>query len=66
MTYLADQLVTDFSAHDAPCCGTEERQPERAGSHTCPHCTWVNWCTFDQGHSGMCHCDQGHYWNGNH
>lgn len=43
-----------------------EGVPERAGSYTCPHCSWVNWCTFDAGHSGQCHCDQGHYWDGNH
>lgn len=41
-------------------------EPEQANSYTCPHCSWVNWCTFDAGHSGQCHCDQGHYWNGNH
>ena len=44
----------------------EERRPEQANSHTCPHCSWVNWCTFDPGHSGACHCDQGHYWQGSH
>jgi hypothetical protein len=43
-----------------------EKSPETAGSYTCPHCSWVNWCTFDAGHSGDCHCDQGHYWSGNH
>ena len=43
-----------------------ERSPEQAGSYTCPHCSYVNWCTFDSGHSGNCHCDQGHYWAGNH
>jgi hypothetical protein len=43
-----------------------ETKPEQANSYTCPHCSWVNWCTFDPGHSGNCHCDQGHYWAGNH
>lgn len=48
------------------CADLAERSPERAGSYTCPHCSYVNWCTFDSGHSGNCHCDQGHYWAGNH
>lgn len=37
-----------------------------AGSYYCPHCSYQNACTFDAGHSGDCHCDQGHYWSGNH
>ena len=41
-------------------------EPVTATSYTCPHCSFVNWCTFDQGHTGQCHCDKGHYRDGNH
>jgi hypothetical protein len=60
------RLNGESQALDGQVEDLRERSPERAGSYTCPHCSWVNWCTFDAGHSGNCHCDQGHYWAGNH
>jgi hypothetical protein len=44
----------------------QENPPEQANSHTCPVCGYVNWCTYDPGHSGLCHCDRGHTWQGSH
>lgn len=38
------------------------KAPERAGNSVCPHCTYVNYCDWDSGHSGSCHCSNGHYW----
>ena len=53
-------------ALDGQSAADPKNSPEVASSYTCPHCSYVNWCTFDAGHSGSCHCDQGHYWSGNH
>ncbi|HEX8224109.1 MAG TPA: hypothetical protein VF605_09860 [Allosphingosinicella sp.] len=58
-------LIARPEVGDDP-AAARENLPEQASSYTCPHCSYVNWCTFDSGHSGQCHCDQGHYWNGNH
>jgi hypothetical protein len=62
---LTDPIAREDSL-DQRSAATPERTPEQASSYTCPHCSFVNWCTFDSGHSGQCHCDQGHYWDGNH
>lgn len=62
---LSDELTfhdPDMEDHSCPV----GHKPAQANSYTCPHCSYVNWCTFDAGHSGSCHCDQGHYWQGNH
>ncbi|MGZ8285653.1 MAG: hypothetical protein ACXW27_05500 [Allosphingosinicella sp.] len=59
-------LIARPETLDAQSANVRERSPEQANSYTCPHCSYVNWCTFDSGHSGNCHCDQGHYWAGNH
>lgn len=41
---------------------TPTREPERDCNSVCPHCTYANWCDFDVGHTGQCHCSNGHYW----
>ena len=65
MLLSAEQMFRCSDLTEDNSCASAHK-PEQANSYTCPHCSYVNWCTFDAGHSGQCHCDQGHYWDGNH
>ena len=61
-----DQWLDDRCDAHGDCVAPADHTPERAKSHTCPTCGYVNWCVYSQGHSGLCLCDQGHAWEGIH
>ncbi|OYW44034.1 MAG: hypothetical protein B7Z08_03950 [Sphingomonadales bacterium 32-68-7] len=66
MFRLNDPCVDDCCHADGEIAVSADALPERAISHTCPVCGFVNWCVYDQGHSGLCLCDKGHHWQGSH
>ncbi|HMO76757.1 MAG TPA: hypothetical protein PKD99_10535 [Sphingopyxis sp.] len=58
------EVLGDGEAMEAavPPAKTHERVGERAGNGVCPHCTYLNYCKWDSGHTGPCHCSNGHHW----